>query len=171
MNILKFHPHQNIKISNPLSLKEIGSANTIKNINGMFELMKQSNGVGLAAPQIGWHKRVIVYGVDPSKSIRKKLALIPETIMINPVITDKSNDIVSDYEGNLSVENVVGLIDRSNEIIIKYISSNGEVLTKHVFGFEARIVQHEIDQLDGILFTQKSKKLITMSEYLKIIES
>jgi peptide deformylase len=170
MKILKFNTDQNIPISEALNIDEIESVDTINKINAMFQLMKKQQGVGLAAPQIGWNKRVIVYGVDPTKTIRKTLHYIPDTIMINPVIETKSADITSEYEGNLSIDDIVGVVDRSNEIQVKYISINKEVLKKHALGLEARIIQHEIDQLDGIVFTKKSKKLIGMSEYLKIIE-
>ena len=115
-----------------------------KLIKNMAETMYQSHGVGLAAPQVGFSKRVIV--VDIGEGLHA---------VINPVITEKKGEELGP-EGCLSCPNEYGEVSRAKEITVEGLNENGEAITIHASDFLARAFQHEIDHLDGILFVDKA---------------
>ncbi len=114
-------------------------------IDDMFETMDDADGVGLAAPQVGILKRVIT--VDDREGFRN--------YFINPVITHKDGEEIG-VEGCLSVPEKQGTVKRATNIDIKYKNLDGEEKTLNAKGFLARILQHEIDHLYGILYTDKA---------------
>lgn len=111
--------------------------------------MQKKDGVGLAAPQIDKRIRVIAVNADKGPMI-----------FINPVITKRSWAKNLSEEGCLSVPNTFGQVSRHNKIKCNYIDRNGNAKTMATQGLMARILQHEIDHLDGILFIDKAKKII-----------
>jgi len=115
----------------------------------MKKIVENNNGVGLAAPQINVSLRVIVCEVDNNSYA-----------FINPEIIKSSQETSSLEEGCLSLPNIYGEVERSEKIILKAIDSDGKKIKLKVFGLLARIVQHEIDHLDGILFIDKAKNII-----------
>ena len=117
-------------------------------INDMFETMDEAPGVGLAAPQVGILKRVILVD-DREEDDRKRM------YMINPIITRKDGED-TDIEGCLSVPYKQGTVKRATDIDVKYMDINGNEKTLNAKDFFARIIQHEVDHLDGILFTDKA---------------
>lgn len=117
----------------------------------MIAIMKDMGAVGIAAPQIGISKRVIVFGTSYTKT-RKIDVPIPDTIVVNPTINILSKAIQTDYEGCLNCGELRGKVARAMEIEYSGYDIAGTFFSKRATGLEARIVQHEIDHLNGILF-------------------
>ena len=125
-----------------------------KLIPEMIETMQKSDGVGLAAPQVGESIRLAVV------TYRKKTI-----VLINPEITKKSLMREWGEEGCLSVPTIYGDVKRHKKITVKYLDAQGKKQTIQAFGMLARIIQHEVDHLDGILFIDKAKKLFTLTPH------
>jgi peptide deformylase len=129
-----------------------------------------ANGVGIAAPQVAASIRLFIVASRPSPRYPYAPTMEP-TAMINPEIVDRSRDLVSGWEGCLSVPGVRGLVLRDRTIEVKYFTQYGDLVQQELTGFVARIFQHELDHLDGILFPDRVSnptELITEAEYLKI---
>ena len=120
----------------------------------MKDTMHDLNGAGLAAPQIAVSLRVVIFGIT-ANSRYPEVEPVPETILINPTITVINTEQESDWEGCLSVPHMRGLVPRYK--LIKYQGFNqfGDLIDREVSGFHARVVQHEVDHLDGILYPQR----------------
>ncbi|NLM20618.1 MAG: peptide deformylase [Peptococcaceae bacterium] len=129
-----------------LEVKKINS-NIHKLLDNMAETMYAAQGVGLAAPQIGVPKRVVV--LDAGDGLLE---------LINPVIIEKSGKTV-DREGCLSVPNVTGDVERAQKVVVQALNRKGELMEYEAEDLLARIFQHEIDHLDGILFVDIAKKI------------
>lgn len=127
----------------------------------MRDTMQAMNGVGLAAPQIGENLRVVIFGVPTPhdgevQNLRYPDAeTVPETVLINPVITPLDDKIESAWEGCLSVPGLRGLIPRFRNIRYRGYDENGALIDRTVSGFHARVVQHECDHLDGVLYPSR----------------
>jgi peptide deformylase len=132
-------------------------------IDNMYETMYSSEGVGLAAPQVGKAIRLFVIDAEPMAEDEPSLKDFKRTF-INPIITKKSNETVASNEGCLSIPDVREDVMRHTELAIEYFNENFEKKTEQLSGMAAVIIQHEYDHLDGILFTDKiaplRKKLI-----------
>ncbi|HRX63904.1 MAG TPA: peptide deformylase [Candidatus Absconditabacterales bacterium] len=135
--------------------KEIGSINDeiVEFAGDLMELMYEYDGVGLASPQIGKNIRMIA--VTMRKETKKGPELINEEIMINPEIVEKSPDMVISDEACLSIPDVVGKVKRHKNIVVQYTDISGYKKKKKLKDYNAFIVQHEIDHLDGVLFVDK----------------
>jgi peptide deformylase len=118
-------------------------------MDDFIETMHYEDGVGLAAPQVGVNQRFIA--VDPSNGQLKEQLLV----LVNPVIVDKSKEKASLEEGCLSFPDIHGNVKRHNSIKIKAQDRYGKEIELEAEGFLARILQHEIDHLDGLLFIEK----------------
>ena len=114
-------------------------------IDEMIETMHESDGIGLAAPQVGISKRFLVADISPVESGHDPMAFI------NPVILEANGEIELE-EGCLSIPGVRENVNRPEEILLKYQSVTGEEKTEKFTGWMSRVLQHEIDHLDGILF-------------------
>jgi peptide deformylase len=129
-----------------------------------------ANGVGIAAPQVAASIRLFIVASRPSPRYPYAPTMEP-TAMINPEIIDRSGSVVAGWEGCLSVPGRRGLVLRDHAIEVKYFTRHGELIQQELTGFVARIFQHELDHLDGILFPDQVSAptdLITEAEYLKI---
>lgn len=115
---------------------------TIKFIKEMIESMNEAKGVGLAAPQVGKNIRIIVVLLNGKN-------MIP---MINPVISSHSDETEFGEEGCLSLPDVWGQVKRYRGITVRYSDIKGEKRVLKLDGFNSRVIQHEIDHLDGVLF-------------------
>lgn len=138
-----------------------GSKELYDLIEYLFYNLEYYNGAGIAAPQIGEDKRIFVYGFAKNPRY-PEMEPIEKTVLINPDIyffSEEKNDF---YEGCLSLPNIRGLVSRSTNIRIKAQTMEGNILDKVVNGFEARIIQHEFDHLNGILFPMKMSDLSTL---------
>lgn len=118
--------------------------------------------MGMSAPQIRAGIRVIVIAPRPTK-LRPKVKRIDPIVMVNPRILKRSEDRREEYEGCLSFPGVFALVSRYNWVKVTYVDPAGVRVTQHFSGFVARIVQHEIDHLDGIMFCDgiPSAKLVS----------
>jgi len=114
--------------------------------HNLMETMYADNGVGLAAPQVGVSKRLIVCAPEQERG--------PEYIFFNPVIKTKKGKCVGS-EGCLSLPGISGDVERAEEITFEALNADGNKIKKSVSDFFARIIQHEIDHLDGILFVDR----------------
>ncbi len=120
-------------------------------VDDMFETMREGRGVGLAAPQIGIALRIIVFEFAGGDKASGELP-VPPTVLINPIITREVGWEIG-REGCFSVPGYVGMVGRHTEIDYVAQDIDGKELTGTATGFHARIIQHEIDHLNGILYT------------------
>jgi peptide deformylase len=123
-------------------------------IADMLETMCACDGAGLAAPQIGVNQRVVIFGVESNPRYPDADA-VPMTVLINPVITPVNEETDLAWEGCLSVPGMRGLVARYSNIRYTGMDEKGKVIDRSVFGFHARVVQHECDHLDGVLYPQR----------------
>jgi peptide deformylase len=126
-------------------------------INGMIKLMIDNNGCGIAAPQVGVNKRLFIAVLD-----NERLELF-----INPVILSHSEETEIDSEGCLSVPNKHGEVERYTNVNTKYFNGK-EVVTEEYEGMNARIIQHEYDHLQGILYTDKAINVVDNEELVTV---
>jgi peptide deformylase len=120
-------------------------------LRDMHDTMEALNGAGLAAPQIAVPLRVVVFGLKNNPRYPDAEA-VPYTVLINPVITPLGQDKEEGWEGCLSVPGMRGLVPRWRTLHYSGYDSQGEPIDRTVSGFHARVVQHECDHLDGILY-------------------
>tara|TARA_B100001123_G_scaffold450778_1_gene623683 strand:+ start:62930 stop:63457 length:528 start_codon:yes stop_codon:yes gene_type:complete len=133
-------------------------------IDDMFETMREYEGIGLAAPQVHQGLRLFVAGIDDPE------ATMPEVVMINPVIEPVSDDVEEDWEGCLSIPDIRGKVPRFVDIRLQALDRQGKTLSMTASGFPARVIQHETDHLDGVLFFDRMKtfnSLTFLSEYAR----
>ncbi len=138
-------------------------------IDDLLALTVQSNGVGIAAPQVGIGQRLMIVASRPNARYPDAPEMEP-TAMINPKLLDRSDKIVSGWEGCLSVPGQRGWVPRADEIQVEYWDRRGDRQTTRLQGFIARIFQHELDHLDGILFpdrVEKAEDLVSEIEFLE----
>ena len=127
-------------------------------IADMEETMQQLDGAGLAAPQIGVGLRVVVFGFDSNQRY-PDAGSVPRTVLINPVLTPLSDETEAGWEGCLSVPGLRGEVGRWKYLRYEGFDAEGERVEREVEGFHARVVQHEVDHLDGILYPMRMKNL------------
>lgn len=127
-----------------------------KIVDDMIDTLRDAPGVGLAAPQVGLAERLIVieYGDDDDETVPKKLYLVA-----NPEIVSASEEMVDGLEGCLSVPDLVGTVSRHQAVVVKGLNRFGKPTRIKVSDWMARIFQHEIDHLNGILFTDLTDKV------------
>jgi len=129
-------------------VKEVGGK-LIETADAMFEIMRENSGIGLAGPQIGLSKRLLVLDIRQDD--------LPNYVMINPRITRREGSVDAE-EGCLSLPDVFGDINRAERVEVAYIDRDGEEQTLEAEGMLARAIQHEIDHLNGVLFIDRLNK-------------
>ena len=156
-----------------IPINEIKSENTQKIIEKMIKTMRKHNGAGLAANQIYEPIRICIIEVLNNPRY-KHLNTIPLKVLINTkVIIKKDTATFNSYEGCLSVPNLRGKVKRYNTINITYYTMDAKKITENIKGLESIVYQHEIDHLDGYLFTDKvedNSTLVTYENYQKYYE-
>lgn len=130
-------------------------------VRQMLQTMYSADGVGLAAPQVGVHKQLLVVDIDPTEAANEPL------ILINPVIKSSSSDVDVDQEGCLSIPNVYLDVRRPTAIEISFKDLQGRPQTLKTDGFLARAIQHEMDHLNGVLFVDRVENPIMLTQELK----
>lgn len=123
-------------------------------IQDMFDTMHAVKGVGLAAPQIGVNLRLVIFGFGVNSRYPDAPA-VPETILINPELTPLSQEIEDGWEGCLSVPGLRGMVPRWKALHYEGSDQFGKRISRDVDGFHARVVQHETDHLEGILYPMR----------------
>jgi peptide deformylase len=120
----------------------------------MWDTMAAENGAGLAAPQIGILQRVVIFGYENNPRYPDAPA-IPQTVLINPEITVLDETLEDGWEGCLSVPGLRGVVPRHRAIRYRGFDQHGNSIEREAEGFHARVVQHECDHLDGVLYPQR----------------
>jgi len=123
-------------------------------IADMRDTMAHQNGAGLAAPQIGVGLRVVIFGVRANPRY-PQAEEVPDTVLINPVLEPLGSELDEDWEGCLSVPGMRGWVPRHRSIRYAGFDERGRPFERTVEGFHARVVQHECDHLDGILYPRR----------------
>ncbi|MCG6975959.1 MAG: peptide deformylase [Acidiferrobacterales bacterium] len=123
-------------------------------IADMFDTMHAQSGAGLAAPQIGVMRRVVIFGVEANPRYPEAES-VPTTVLINPIIEPIGEDADLGWEGCLSVPGMRGLVPRYTHIKYRGMSEKGEAIERTASDFHARVVQHECDHLDGVLYPMR----------------
>jgi peptide deformylase len=127
----------------------------------MFETMKENNGVGLAAPQIGQSIRVLVAEYVPEQEDGKKEKGF-KVALVNPEIVKRSEEMADGYEGCLSIPGWIGEVPRHVSVTVKAQNTEGREVRIKANDYYARVLQHEIDHLDGVLFTDRIVNIKTL---------
>jgi peptide deformylase len=163
MSILKVarmgHPVLRAK-ARPLEKAEIRSAGVQQLIDDMLETMAEYHGVGLAAPQVHEGVRIFVAALDTGDDDEEDGEAIA---LINPEITIVGSDVVEDWEGCLSIPDIRGRVPRAREIKVRGFDRTGARLELNAHDFPARVIQHETDHLDGVLFFDRMTSLASMT--------
>lgn len=129
-------------------------------IEDMQDTMASLNGAGLAAPQIGVSLQLVIFGVEENTRY-PEAEEIPFTILINPVITPLSDEVEDGWEGCLSVPGLRGMVPRFTKLRYQGHDQYGNAIDRSVEGFHARVVQHECDHLEGILYPMRIEDFST----------
>ena len=140
-------------------------------IDDLIETCIDSNGVGIAAPQVYKSERIFIISSRPNARYPNAPEL-GSIALINPAITSFSEEKEKDWEGCLSIPGIRGLVPRHKTIKVKYQTRDGVLVENEFSDFIARIFQHELDHLNGIVFLDRidsNKELVTEKEYYKII--
>ncbi|GAB4507049.1 MAG: peptide deformylase [Sulfuricaulis sp.] len=127
-------------------------------IADMFDTMAELSGAGLAAPQIGVPQRVVIFGVEANLRY-PHVEPVPTTVLVNPVLTPIGHDMEDGWEGCLSVPGLRGLVSRHLNLRYTGFDQHGKPIDRTVSGFHARVVQHECDHLDGILYPMRLRDI------------
>jgi peptide deformylase len=125
-------------------------------IADMFDTMHAANGAGLAAPQIGVNLQLVIFGFS-NNARYPDAPSVPETVLINPVITPLSDEMEEGWEGCLSVPGLRGVVPRYTRLRYQGVDPYGQIIDREVDGFHARVVQHECDHLIGVLYPMRVK--------------
>ena len=123
-------------------------------LDDMRDTMRAENGAGLAAPQIGVDRRVVIFGLERNPRY-PEAEPVPYTELINPVVTPLGDELEDGWEGCLSVPGLRGVVPRFRRLRYRGLDPSGAVIEREVEGFHARVVQHECDHLDGILYPMR----------------
>jgi len=129
-------------------------------VDNMFETMRAAPGVGLAAPQIGESLRLVVveYAEDEDENVKPK-----KYVLVNPEIIKRSEEMVTDVEGCLSLPGLAGRVERHQAVTVKAKNRFGKPLKIEAEGWLARIFQHEIDHLDGVLYIDRAEEVFELT--------
>ena len=150
-----------LRMGHPLLLEKSSPITTFDTpeleqlITDMFDTMEKEDGAGIAAPQIGVLKRVVIFGVEEDNPRYPGRGEVPTTVLINPVITLLDERREQGWEGCLSVPGMRGQVSRHSRIRYSGYDQYGGIIEREADGFHARVVQHEVDHLDGILYPMR----------------
>ena len=135
-------------------------------LDDLRDTMQALDGAGLAAPQIDVNLRVVIFGVQPLRQAQDRknprypdAEEVPQTVLINPRLTPLSEEMEEDWEGCLSVPGLRGRVPRYTLLRYQGVDEYGAVIDRTVSGFHARVVQHECDHLDGILYPMRIRDM------------
>jgi peptide deformylase len=141
-----------LRVAEPV--REFGTPEMEALIADMFDTMHAANGAGLAAPQIGVNLQLVIYGFKDNQRY-PDAPPVPETVLINPVLTPLSDEMDEQFEGCLSVPGLRGVVPRYTRLHYEGVDQFGKPIVRDAEGFHARVVQHEVDHLLGILYPMR----------------
>ena len=156
--ILKMGDSRLLRVAQRVSPHQVNTTELSALIADMFETMAAANGAGLAAPQIGVNLQLVIFGFKNNPRY-PDAPMVPETVLLNPVLSPLSEDMDEAWEGCLSVPGMRGLVPRWTKLRYEGINQFGEKISRDVDGFHARVVQHECDHLQGVLYPMRIRDL------------
>lgn len=154
--ILKMGDPRLLRTAKLVPKEMLGSLELSQLIEDMFDTMNANDGIGLAAPQIGVDLQLVIFGFEQNDRYPDKLS-VPQTILINPVITHLDQEQEDGWEGCLSVPGLRGMVPRWKRIRYEGVDPDGVAIVREVDDFHARVVQHECDHVFGILYPMRIK--------------
>lgn len=154
------HPVLRQKAS-PVAPERLAAPPIQRLVDDMLETMADYDGIGLAAPQVFTPLRLIVLGYDSAPD--EEPSPVPRTILFNPEWVSMSEEKVDGWEGCLSIPEIRGVVARAREVRVRGLGRDGTPLDIEAEGLFARVLQHEIDHLDGILFPDRMQDLRTLT--------
>lgn len=151
-DILKMGDPRLLRVAEPITRFDTPELHAL--IADMFDTMHAANGAGLAAPQIGVNLQLVIYGFKNNPRY-PDAPQVPETVLINPVLTPLSDAQEEAFEGCLSVPGLRGSVPRYTQLHYEGYDQRGQRIVRDADGFHARVVQHEVDHLNGILYPMR----------------
>ena len=150
--ILKMGDPRLLRVAEPVQAFDTPGLHAL--VADMFETMHAVDGAGLAAPQIGVNLQLVIFGFGKNQRYPDAPA-VPETVLINPVLTPLSDEMEEGFEGCLSVPGLRGSVPRYTRLHYEGFDQHGQRIVRDAEGFHARVVQHEVDHLLGILYPMR----------------
>ena len=147
----------------PVSLEELHSSEIQRLIDDMVETMRDAHGVGIAAPQVHVAKQIIVIEVSPENPRYPNQPAVPLMVLLNPTIVDHAETTEEGWEGCLSVPDLRGLVPRWTRVSVNGLDRRGQSVQLDAEGFFARVIQHEVDHLNGRVFLDRLPDLKTLT--------
>lgn len=154
--ILKMGNPQLLQVSEPVAESEFSQLEDL--VTDLIDTMTAAEGAGLAAPQIGVMKRVVIFGFEHNERY-PDAGSVPFTVLINPELEVLDNQVQYGWEGCLSVPGMRGKVPRAYNLRYRGFTLDGTSIDRTVDGFHARVVQHECDHLDGILYPMRMEDM------------
>jgi peptide deformylase len=154
--VLKMGDPRLLAVAEPV--REFGTPELETLLADLRDTMHHLNGAGLAAPQIGVGLRVVIFGMDYNPRY-PEADPVPYTVLINPILTPLGDAMEDGWEGCLSVPGMRGVVPRYKELRYTGMDEKGHPIDRSVNNFHARVVQHEVDHLDGILYPRRIRDL------------
>lgn len=147
------------QLSTPsLPVAEFGTQSLYDLLQDMKDTMNEEHGIGIAAPQIGVNLRVVIFGMEQNQPHSDE-DFIPFTVLINPTIEPLTDEMEEDWEGCLSVPGFRGVVPRYKKIKYSGYDAEGNFFSRKVKDYHARVVQHECDHIDGVLYPERIKNM------------
>ena len=153
--ILRMGDERLLRVAPPVPESMFGSAEMNELISDLIDTMKAASGAGIAAPQIGVDLRVVIFGGTGKNPRYPDAPEIPFTVLCNPVLEPLDNERSAGWEGCLSVPGLRGEVPRFEHLRYSGRDASGATFVRIVDGFHARVVQHEVDHLDGVLYPRR----------------
>jgi peptide deformylase len=154
--VLKMGDPRLLRVAEPVA--SFGTAELDELLADMRDTMRAQNGAGLAAPQIGVGLRVVIFGVEANPRYPEAES-VPFTVLINPKLAPIGEEMEEGWEGCLSVPGMRGLVPRYRQLRYTGSDASGQPIDRTASNFHARVVQHEVDHLDGILYPRRIRDL------------
>jgi peptide deformylase len=155
-DVLRMGDPRLLRVADPV--ETFGTSELLALVADMRDTMAHLDGAGLAAPQIGVGLRVVIFGVEGNPRY-PEAEEVPDTVLVNPVLTPLGTAQEDGWEGCLSVPGMRGVVPRFSELRYRGYDAHGAEIDRTVTGFHARVVQHECDHLDGILYPMRIRDL------------
>lgn len=151
--LLKMGDPRLLRVAQPVTAFDSPELHAL--LQDMEDTMAAASGAGLAAPQIGVDLQVVIFGTGEPNPRYPEAPVVPRTVLINPVVTPLGEELEEGWEGCLSVPGLRGVVPRWHRVRYKGFGPDGSRVDREVEGFHARVVQHECDHLQGVLYPMR----------------